>query len=62
MEEIKESTGANGKELYHPVRIALTGTQSGPDLDKLIPLIEHGGPLGLDVPSVKQRVERFVGV
>src|SRR5580698_3015011 len=38
--EVKAATGATGKELYHPIRIALTGAHSGPDFDKVIPLIE----------------------
>jgi len=62
MDEINEATGARGKDLFHPVRIALTGTHSGPDFDKLIPLIEQGAKLGIGVPSVRERVERFVGV
>lgn len=62
MDEINEATGAKGKDLFHPVRIALTGTHSGPDFDKLVPLIEHGAKLGIGVPSVRERVERFVGV
>ncbi len=44
------------------VRIALTGAQSGLDLDKLIPLIEGGAALGLGIPSVRARIERFVRV
>ena len=32
MNEIKEATGVKGTELYHPVRIALTGAHSGPGL------------------------------
>ena len=62
MNEIKEATGVKGAELYHPVRIALTGTHAGPDFDKLIPLIEEGSTLGLGIPSIQERVERFVGV
>jgi len=62
MKGIKEATGIDGKELYNPVRIALTGTQTGPDLDKLLPLIEEGSVLGMGIPSVQQRIERFVGV
>ena len=62
LNDIKTATGIQGAELYHPIRIALTGTHSGPDFDKLLPLIEEGSALGLDVPSVQQRLERFVGV
>ncbi len=62
MNEVKAATGAKGAELFHPVRIALTGAPSGPEFDKLLPLIEDGAALGLGIPSVSERVERFVGV
>jgi len=61
MIQIKDATGIKGKDLLHPVRIALTGTQSGPDFDKLIPIIEHGATLGIGVPGVRTRIERFIG-
>jgi glutamyl-tRNA synthetase len=60
--EIKAATGVKGKELFHPVRIAITGAHSGPDFDKLLPLIEEGAALGLHIASVRERIERFVGV
>jgi hypothetical protein len=44
------------------VRLVLTSSHSGPEFDKLIPLIEDGSALGLGVPSVSERIERFVGV
>ncbi|HEX4066566.1 MAG TPA: glutamate--tRNA ligase [Acidobacteriaceae bacterium] len=61
MNEIKAETGAKGKDLFHPVRIALTGTHSGPEFDKLIPIFEEGSCLGLPahVLSVRERVEQF---
>jgi nondiscriminating glutamyl-tRNA synthetase len=62
MNEVKEATGVKGKELFHPIRIALTGSHSGPEFDKLIPLIEQGATLGLGIPSVRDRLEQFVGV
>jgi nondiscriminating glutamyl-tRNA synthetase len=61
MNEIKASTGAKGKDLFHPVRIALTGSHSGPEFDKLLPLIEDGAALGLDVMDVRERVRQFTG-
>ena len=60
--EVKEATGVSGKELYHPIRIAVTGTHSGPEFDKIIPLIEEGAGLQLGVPSVRERIDTFVGV
>jgi len=61
MNEIKAATKIKGKELFHPVRIALTGTHSGPEFDKLIPLIEDGAALGLGVRGVRERMESFAG-
>lgn len=62
IDEIKAATGIKGKELFHPVRIAITGAHSGREFDKLLPIIEDGAALGLGIPSVRDRVERFVGV
>ena len=42
MNEVKTATGVKGKNLLHPVRIAITGAHSGPEFDKLVPLIEAG--------------------
>jgi nondiscriminating glutamyl-tRNA synthetase len=61
MNEIKAATGVKGKELFHPMRIALTGAHSGPEFDKLLPLIEEGSSLGLGILSVRQRIQQFVG-
>ncbi len=63
MNEIKTETGAKGKDLFHPVRIALTGSHSGPEFDKLIPIIEEGSRLSLPahVLSVRERIEQFMG-
>jgi nondiscriminating glutamyl-tRNA synthetase len=56
MNEVKTETGAKGKELFHPVRILLTGAHSGPEFDKIIPLMEDGASLGLGVKSLAERV------
>jgi nondiscriminating glutamyl-tRNA synthetase len=62
MNEIKTETGVKGKDLFHPVRIALTGAHSGPEFDKLLPVIEFGSelPLPKHVPSVKERLALFI--
>jgi len=59
--EVKAETGAKGKELFHPIRIVITGSHSGPEFDKLIPILEEGShlPLPKHVLSVKERVEEF---
>jgi nondiscriminating glutamyl-tRNA synthetase len=59
--EVKTETGTKGKELFHPIRIAIIGSHSGPEFDKLIPVIETGSKLDLPVhvKSVRERVEDF---
>jgi glutamyl-tRNA synthetase len=36
---IKAATGAKGRDLFHPLRLALTGQEKGPEMKKLLPLI-----------------------
>ena len=62
MNEVKAETGAKGKDLFHPVRLMLTGSHSGPDFDKVIPLIEQGSTLSLPlrVKSVGERMAEFM--
>ncbi len=36
---VAAATGAKGRALYHPLRLALTGAENGPELKKLLPLI-----------------------
>ena len=36
---IKADTGAKGRALFHPLRLALTGREDGPELKALLPLI-----------------------
>jgi glutamyl-tRNA synthetase/nondiscriminating glutamyl-tRNA synthetase len=62
MNQVKEATGAQGNQLTQPVRIALTGSHSGPDFDKLIQVLEQGAELNLGIASVRQRLEQFIGV
>ena len=43
----RHATGIKGKALFHPVRVALTGLDSGPELDLAIPAIDAvAGVLG----------------
>jgi len=59
--DVKAETGAKGKELFHPIRIVITGSHSGPDFDRLVPILEEGSKLALPrhVLSVRERVEEF---
>ena len=36
---VKAETGRKGRALFHPLRLALTGREDGPELAKLLPLI-----------------------
>jgi glutamyl-tRNA synthetase len=36
---VSDATGAKGRALFHPLRLALTGRDSGPEMKKLLPLI-----------------------
>jgi nondiscriminating glutamyl-tRNA synthetase len=62
MNEVKAETATKGKELFHPVRVVLIGSHSGPAFDKLIPLIEDGSrlPLPVHVKSARARVKEFM--
>jgi len=39
---VKDATGAKGRALFHPLRLALTGRENGPELKNLLPLIGRG--------------------
>jgi len=50
--KLKTLTGRKGRELYHPLRLALTGRESGPELAQLLPLIGRVKASGrLSAPS-----------
>jgi len=59
--KLKDATKRKGKQLFHPLRAALTAKSSGPELDKLIPLIETAAQLNIkNVLSCRQRVHAFL--
>ena len=35
-DELKRTTGRKGRELFHPLRLALTGRESGPEMAGLV--------------------------
>ena len=45
-QQVRQRTGQKGRALFHPIRLALTGADSGPELDLLVPAIDAGA----DVP------------
>ena len=61
MGRVKDRTGLKGKALFHPVRVALTAAESGPELDLAVPAIDRGSQLPADagvkrIVSSHQRV------
>lgn len=61
-QEIKDKTGCKGKDLFHPLRVALTARTLGLDLDKFILLVEEGAKLSFPVrlKSCSQRVSEVL--
>jgi len=50
--ELKALTGRKGRDLFHPLRLALTGREAGPELAALLPLIGRAKALArLSAPS-----------
>jgi glutamyl-tRNA synthetase len=50
--DLKSLTGRRGRALYHPLRLALTGRDAGPELAALLPLIGRARALArLSAPS-----------
>ena len=62
MNDVSTATGVQEQELEQPIRIALTGTSSGPEFEKLIPIVEQGADLNFGILGVRQRLEQFIGV
>jgi glutamyl-tRNA synthetase len=55
---IQQQEGIKGKALYHPIRLALTGKESGIELKDFIPIIENGSMLDIK-PQVRNMVSRL---
>ena len=53
---VRELTGMKGKALFHPIRVALTGSDGGPELDLAVPAIDRGAVL-----APNAGVRRIVG-
>ncbi|HYK91798.1 MAG TPA: glutamate--tRNA ligase [Acidobacteriota bacterium] len=62
--QVKEATRQKGKALFHPIRAALTGRGSGPELERLVPLYEDGSRLDLPrkVMSCRERLRAVLPV
>ena len=61
---VKEATGQKGKGLFHPIRIILTGSSEGPELDLIVPAIDRGHNLpGLaPVLGCRERAAAIAGL
>jgi len=62
--EIQNETGVKGKSLYHPLRIVLTGKDSGIEFHDLIPIIEIGSTLSIEpkIMNMKNRLEKALSL
>ena len=62
--QVKKATGQKGRQLFHPIRAALTGLESGPELERLIPIYEEGSRLDLPrrVMSCRERLTAVLKV
>ena len=59
VERLKTSTGLKGKNLFMPLRQAITGLDHGPELVRVIPLLQRASELDPRVLSPLARVERI---
>jgi glutamyl/glutaminyl-tRNA synthetase len=57
---VKDLTGCKGRALFHPIRVALTGEASGPELDLAVPAIDRGAmlPTAAGVPLIPSCADR----
>ncbi len=64
LKEVQNETGFKGKELYHPIRIALTGKEKGIDIQEFINIIEQGSILKIkpNVLNIKKRIEIVLSI
>jgi glutamyl-tRNA synthetase len=60
VDRLKVATGAKGKALFMPLRLALTGMEHGPELIRSLPLLRHASEVDLRVLSPLARVERIL--
>jgi glutamyl-tRNA synthetase len=60
VERLKSATGLKGKGLFMPLRLAITGSDHGPELVRIIPLLHRASEQDPAVLSPLQRVERCI--
>jgi nondiscriminating glutamyl-tRNA synthetase len=59
-ERTRAQTGLKGRALFHPIRVALTAAESGPELDLAVPAIDRGAalPAGVAIAPIASCAER----
>jgi glutamyl/glutaminyl-tRNA synthetase len=60
VERLKTATGLKGKSLFMPLRLAITGSDHGPELARIIPLLKHASTIDPAVISPLARVEKLL--
>lgn len=60
VDRLKSATGLKGKNLFMPLRLAITGLDHGPELVRAIPLLRHASETDPNVLSPLARVERLL--
>lgn len=58
---LKGGLGIRSRELFHPIRLALTGRAGEGELDRVILLLDAAAPLGFAAPvkSARERIVEF---
>lgn len=62
VKKVGEELKIKGKELFHPIRVALTSKFSGLELKSFVPLIEDGAKIEfpLKILNVRERLEKTI--
>jgi hypothetical protein len=58
---LKENLDFRGRELFHPIRLALAGRAGGGELDRVILLLDEAAGAGFEagVKSARERIVEF---
>lgn len=62
-DRVKERTGYRGRELFHPLRLALAGRAGEGELDRVILLVDNAArlPFAVKVKGTRERMLEFCG-
>ena len=60
VERLKTTTGLKGKALFMPLRLAITGSDRGPELVRVIPLLQRASESDPSVLSPLARAEKLI--